>query len=109
MSPDDIVNIRRHDEGHQASGKQGGKQTWRMCQKMAHLVCAPAPVLRLALHVDPLIDADLRVPQHEGAVLASIDAGMIVHSRNYEGNLVHLSVTGPASLVGRLRSYRLRG
>ena len=62
-----------------------------------------------ALHVDPLIDADLRVPQHEGAVLASIDAGMIVHSRNYEGNLVHLSVTGPASLVGRLRSYRLRG
>jgi len=62
-----------------------------------------------ALHVDPLIDADLRVPQHEGAVLASIDAGMIVHSRNYEGNLVHLSVTGPASLVGRLRNYRLRG
>jgi GTPase len=62
-----------------------------------------------ALHVDPLIDADLRIPQHEGAVLASIDAGMIVHSRNYEGNLVHLSVTGPASLVGRLRSYRLRG
>jgi GTPase len=62
-----------------------------------------------ALHSDPLIDADLRVPQHEGAVLASIDAGMIVHRRKYEGNLVHLSVTGPASLIGRLRSYRLRG
>lgn len=61
-----------------------------------------------ALHTDPIVDADLRVPQHEGAVLAAIDAGMIVHKRSYEGNLVHLSVSGPASLVGRLRDYRLR-
>jgi GTP-binding protein HflX len=62
-----------------------------------------------ALRSDPLIDADLRVPQHEGAVLAAIEAGMVVRNRGYEGNLVHLSVTGPASLVGRLRGYRLRG
>jgi GTP-binding protein HflX len=62
-----------------------------------------------ALHSDPLIDADLRVPQHEGAVLAAIEAGMVIRNRSYEGNLVHLSVTGPASLIGRLRSYRLRG
>jgi GTP-binding protein HflX len=41
-------------------------------------------------------------------VLAAIDAGMVVHSRAYEGNLVKLSVTGPASLLGRLRKYRLR-
>lgn len=61
-----------------------------------------------ALRSDPLIRANLRVPQHEGAVLAAVDAGMIVHSREYEGNLVHLSVTGPASLLGRLREYRLR-
>ena len=61
-----------------------------------------------ALHSDPLIDAELRVPQHEGAVLAAIEAGMIVHSREYEGNLVRLTVSGPASLVGRLRKYRLR-
>jgi GTP-binding protein HflX len=61
-----------------------------------------------ALRSDPLIDATLRVPQHEGAVLAAIEAGMLVHTRRYEGNLVHLSVTGPASLVGRLRAYRLR-
>jgi len=59
-----------------------------------------------ALHSDPIIDADLRVPQHEGAALAAIDAGMIVHSRNYEGNLVHLTVSGPVSLVGRLRRFR---
>ncbi len=61
-----------------------------------------------ALHSDPLIDADLRIPQHEGGVLAAIEGGMIIHSRAYEGNLVHLSVTGPASLVGRLRTFRLR-
>jgi GTPase len=61
-----------------------------------------------ALHSDPIVDADLRVPQQEGAVLAAIEAGMIVHSRNYEGNLVHLSVSGPASLVGRMRRFRTR-
>jgi GTP-binding protein HflX len=61
-----------------------------------------------ALHSDPLVDAELRVPQQEGAVLAAIEAGMLVHKRAYEGNLVHLTVTGPASLVGRLRGYRLR-
>jgi GTP-binding protein HflX len=61
-----------------------------------------------ALHSDPLIDAELRVPQHEGAVLAAIEAGMVVHGREYEGNVVRLTVSGPASLVGRLRQYRLR-
>ncbi len=61
-----------------------------------------------ALHSDPILSAELRIPQQEGAVLAAIDAGMVVHSRAYEGNLVKLSVSGPASLLGRLRKYRLR-
>jgi GTP-binding protein HflX len=61
-----------------------------------------------ALHSDPVIEAELRVPQHEGAALAAIEAGMVVHKREYEGNLVRLSVSGPASLLGRLRKYRLR-
>jgi GTP-binding protein HflX len=61
-----------------------------------------------ALHSDPILSAELRVPQQDGAALASIEAGMIVHSRAYEGNLVHLTVSGPASLLGRLRKYRLR-
>jgi GTP-binding protein HflX len=62
-----------------------------------------------ALHSDPLVEAELRVPQQEGGVLAAIDAGMVVHSKEYEGNLVRLRVSGPASLVGRLRKYRVRG
>ncbi|HWA94300.1 MAG TPA: GTPase HflX [Terracidiphilus sp.] len=61
-----------------------------------------------ALHSDPLVSAELRIPQHEGGVLATVEAGMVIHRRTYEGNLVHLSVTGPASLVGRLNSFRLR-
>ena len=61
-----------------------------------------------ALHSDPLIEAELRVPQHEGAVLAAIEAGMVVHSRDYEGNIVCLTISGPASLMGRLRRFRLR-
>ena len=62
-----------------------------------------------ALHSDPVIEAELRVSQQEGGVLAAIDAGMVVHSRTYEGNLVRLTVSGPASLLGRLREYRVRG
>jgi len=61
-----------------------------------------------ALHIDLVLSVEVRVPQQEGAVLAAIEAGMIVHSREYEGNFVRLTVSGPASLVGRLRQYRLR-
>jgi GTP-binding protein HflX len=60
------------------------------------------------LYSDPVVEAELRVPQQDGAVLAAIDAGMIVNSRAYEGNLVRLSVAGPASLMGRLRRFRVR-
>ncbi|MGB7265011.1 MAG: GTPase HflX [Terracidiphilus sp.] len=59
-----------------------------------------------ALHSDPIVDAVLRIPQHEGAALAAIEAGMVIHSREYEGNLVRLTVSGPASLVGRMRRFR---
>jgi GTP-binding protein HflX len=62
-----------------------------------------------ALHSDPLIEAEFRIPQHEGAALAAVEAGMIVHDRRYEDNLVLMSVTGPASLIGRLRQYKLQG
>ena len=60
-----------------------------------------------ALFSDPLIETELRVPQSDGAALAAIEGGMVVHSRAYEGNLVRLVVSGPASLLGRLRKYRL--
>ena len=61
-----------------------------------------------ALFSDPMIEAELRVPQSDGAALAMIDGGMMVHSRRYQGNLVQIVASGPASLMGRLRKYRLR-
>jgi GTPase len=60
------------------------------------------------LYSDPVIEAEMRVPQSDGSALAAIVAGMVVHERKYEGNLVRLKVSGPASLVGRLRKYRVR-
>jgi GTPase len=56
-----------------------------------------------ALVADPLEDAELMVPQSEGAALAAIEAGMVIHGRSFVGDQVHLSVRGPASLVGRIR------
>jgi len=61
-----------------------------------------------ALFSDPVIEAEFRIPQQEGAALAAIEAGMVIHSRVYEGNLVRLSASGPASLVGRMRKFRVR-
>jgi len=61
-----------------------------------------------ALFSDPIVETELAVPQSEGAVLAAIDAGMVVRAREYQGNMVRLAVSGPASLLGRLRQYRTR-
>ena len=56
-----------------------------------------------ALTADPLVDAEFMVPQADGATLAAIDAGMVVNSRSFEEDRVHLFVRGPASLVGRIK------
>jgi 50S ribosomal subunit-associated GTPase HflX len=61
-----------------------------------------------ALVSDPVIEADLRVPQQEGAALAALEAGATIHARAYEGNLVLLTVSGPASLLGRMRRFHAR-
>ncbi len=61
-----------------------------------------------ALFSDPVIEAQLHVPQKEGAALAAIEAGMVIRDRSYEGNLVHLTVAGPASLLGRFREFKSR-
>jgi GTP-binding protein HflX len=61
-----------------------------------------------ALHSDPILTAEFRVPQHEGGVLAMLEAGAVIESRQYEGNLVRLSASGPSSLFGKLREFRLR-
>ena len=58
-----------------------------------------------ALTADPIVEATFTVPQSEGAVLAALDAGALILTREFSGDLVHLAVTGPASLLGRYRQY----
>jgi GTP-binding protein HflX len=45
------------------------------------------------------------VPQSEGAVLASIEAGAVLEDKQFEGNLVYLKARGPASLLHRYRRF----
>jgi len=61
-----------------------------------------------ALVADPLVEANFRLPQSEGAALAALEAGAVVSQKRFEGNLVHLTARGPASLLDRYRRFRDR-
>ncbi len=61
-----------------------------------------------ALVVDPLVEKRLRIPQSEGAALAALEAGAVVSSKKFEGNLVWLTARGPASLMERFRHFRVK-
>jgi len=61
-----------------------------------------------ALVVDPLVEEKLRVPQSEGAALAALEAGAVLISKDFEGNLVRLTARGPASLMERFRRFRVK-
>jgi GTP-binding protein HflX len=74
-------------------------------QGMAELLAA----IDRALLVDPLTEAEFRMPQSEGGALAALEAGAIVSEKRFEGNLVYFRVVGPASLVGRYRQFVDRG
>ncbi len=60
-----------------------------------------------ALVTDPIVRQDFVVPQEEGAVLAALEGGTVLHQRVFDGNSVHLSVAGPASLLARYRRFRV--
>jgi GTPase len=55
---------------------------------------------------DPILEQRFQIPQSEGEVLAALEAGAVIREREYEGNLVRMMVTGPASLLGRYRRFR---
>jgi GTP-binding protein HflX len=59
-----------------------------------------------ALVIDPLVESSFRLPQSEGAILASLEAGAIIDEKRFEGNLVFLRARGPASLLDRYRRFR---
>jgi GTPase len=55
---------------------------------------------------DPILEQKFQVPQSEAETLAALEAGAVVTDREYEGNLVRMTVAGPASLLGRYRRFR---
>ncbi len=56
---------------------------------------------------DPILEQRLQIPQSEGDALAALEAGAVIRDRKYQGNLVQMTVAGPASLLGRYRRFRL--
>ncbi len=61
-----------------------------------------------ALVADPLVECVFKLPQSEGAILASLEGGATIQEKRFEGNLVYLRARGPASLLNRYRRFRLR-
>ena len=61
-----------------------------------------------ALAADPIVQSSFRLPQSEGAVLASLEGGAIIEGKRFEGNLGFLQARGPASLLNRYRRFRER-
>jgi GTP-binding protein HflX len=61
-----------------------------------------------ALVEDPLVEMRFRIPQSEGAVLASLEAGAVLKQRRFEGNLAYVVAKGPESLLGRYRRFQER-
>ncbi len=56
---------------------------------------------------DPILEQRLQIPQSEGDALAALEAGAVIRDREYQGNLVQMTVAGPASLLGRYRRFRV--
>jgi GTP-binding protein HflX len=90
------------------SGERGGSSTVAVSALTKYGLGALLEAIDETLVVDPLVESRLRLPQSEGAALAALEAGAVVSEKRFEGNLVHLRVRGPASLLGRYGRFRER-
>lgn len=61
------------------------------------------------LIADPVVEQRFEIPQSEGTALAALGAGAVIREREFVGNLVRMTVAGPASLLGRYGRYRVKG
>ncbi len=58
-----------------------------------------------ALVADPLTTSSFRIPQSEGSVIAALERGATLERQRFEGNLMYVKVTGPATLLHRYRRF----
>lgn len=61
------------------------------------------------LVADPVVEQRFEIPQSEGTALAALGAGALIREREFVGNMVRMTVAGPASLLGRYGKYRVKG
>jgi GTP-binding protein HflX len=62
-----------------------------------------------ALVRDPLETVAFRIPQSEGRVIAALERGATLERQRFEGNLLFVTATGPASLLERYRRFQAAG
>jgi GTP-binding protein HflX len=59
------------------------------------------------LVADPIVEQRFEIPQSQGTTLAALGAGAVIREREFVGNMVRMTVAGPASLLGRYREFRV--
>lgn len=59
-----------------------------------------------ALTADPLAEANFRIPQAEGRIIAALERGATVTNQRFEGNLLYFTAVGPSSLLQRYRKFQ---
>ncbi|HTH54210.1 MAG TPA: GTPase HflX [Edaphobacter sp.] len=59
------------------------------------------------LTADPVVEAEFRLPQAEGAVLAALEAGAVLKERRFEGDEVIFTARGQSSLLSRYRRFQV--
>ncbi len=57
------------------------------------------------LVADPVVEQRFEIPQSQGTALAALGAGAVIREREFVGNMVRMTVAGPASLLGRYREF----
>ena len=89
-----------------ASAAKAGERAVLVSAKQGSGIDALMERIDAELMQDPILEQQLQIPQAEGDALAALEAGAVVRDREYEGNLVRMTVAGPASLLGRYRRFR---
>lgn len=95
LKPKEEEILRQREDGIFVSGlkKTGVKELLAAVEK--------------ALHSDPMQQAWFQIPQSEGGVLAALGAGAMVLRREFVDDHAMIEVSGPVSLLGRYRKYRM--
>jgi GTPase len=88
------------------------RESLRDDERTIHVSAAKGIGLSTLLeHVDAVLEEDrpsrvrLRIPQKEGKMLAQLEAGARIYSRQYQDGLVVLEAEAPASLLRRMRTW----